>query len=122
MTETTIVLRGSGVQAARHLGIHIAVEATVNIDAQTAKRKVTGWLIDEVGNMLMGGIPQLVIAQKTIWRVPALLYSSKQGLIGEVGVVDVDTDSGIVFADDQLRDHILNNVRQIASPILSPIS
>jgi hypothetical protein len=122
MTETTIVLRGPGVQAARHLDIQIIVEATVNIDAQTARRKVTGWLLDEVGNMLMGGVPQLVIAQKASWRVPVLLYSSEQGLVGEVGIVDVDADSGTVFADDQLRDHILNNVRQIASPILSPIS
>jgi hypothetical protein len=122
MTETTIVLHGSGIQTVRHLDIQIAVEATVNIDAQTAKRRVTGWLLDEVGNMLMGGIPQLVIAQKTIWRVPALLYSSERGLIGEVGVVDVDADSGAVLADDQLRDHILSNVEQIASPILSPIS
>jgi hypothetical protein len=122
MTETTIVLRGPGVQAARHLDIQIIVEATVNIDAQTARRKVTGWLLDEVGNMLMGGVPQLVIAQKATWRVPVLLYSSEQGLVGEVGIVDVDADSGTVFADDQLRDHILNNVRQIASPIHSPIS
>lgn len=121
MTETTITFHGPGIQDNQQLDIQIAIETTVNLDAQTARRRVTGWLVSEVGNMLMGGTPRLVIAQKTVWRVPALLYSSEQGLIGEVGVVDIDADSGAVFADDQLRDHILSNVQQIASPILAPI-
>lgn len=122
MTETTITFRGPGISTTQQLDIEIAIETTVNIDAQTAKRQVTRWLISEVGNMIVGGVPRLVIARKTVWRVPALLYSSERGLIGEVGVVDVDADSGFLFADDQLRDQILDNVQQIAGSILSPVS
>jgi hypothetical protein len=121
MTETTIVLHGPGVQAARHLDIQIAIEATVNIDAQTAKRRVTGWLLNEVGNMLVAGIPRLVIGNKTVWRVPAILTSSEHGPVGEVGLVDVDAETGIPLADDNLRDHILSNVQHIISPALSPV-
>jgi len=120
MTETTIILHGSGVQTAGHLDIHIAVEATVNIDAQTARRRVTGWLLNEVGNMLVAGKQQLVIGNKTVWRVPAILTSSEHGPVGEVGLVDVDAETGIPLADDHLRDHILSNVQHLVSSILSP--
>lgn len=120
MTETTIVLHGEGVQMARHLDIQIAVEATVNVDAQTARKRVTGWLLDEVGNMLVAGTPRLIIGKKTTWRVPALLTSSQHGLIGEVGEIDVDAETGTPLADDKLRERILNNVQSTVSSPRSP--
>ncbi len=118
MTETTITFRGPGISTTQQLDIEIAIETTVNIDAQTARRRVTGWLVSEVGNMLMGGTPRLVIAQQTVWRVPALLTSSERGVVGEVGTVDVSADSGALLIDTSLPERILENARHfISSPL-----
>ena len=93
--------------------------ATVEIDALSARRKVTGWLIDEVGNMIIGGTPQLIVSKQTIWRVPAILTSTRKGVIGEVGTVDVDAKTGELKTSAELREQILNNVTHIVKPLSS---
>ncbi|MBI5082236.1 MAG: hypothetical protein HZB17_13185, partial [Chloroflexi bacterium] len=79
MTQTTISLTGGGVRDAHTLNIVISIDATINIDSQTARRRVTAWVVSEVGNMLVGGEPTLVFGKQTVWRVPIILTSSKVG-------------------------------------------
>lgn len=122
MTVMTITLNGKGVEEAQALDIRILVEATVNISAETARRKVTGWLVDEVGNMLIGGKPQLVISQQTVWRVPVMLTSSLSGIVGEVGTVDVDVTNGALKINNKLHQKILYNVEHIASPTSTSVA
>ncbi len=119
MTQTTITLTGSGIQESQNLDISISVVAAVNIDARTARRRVTSWVASEVGNMLVGGTPQLVISRKTIWRVPVLLTSSEIGMRGSVGVVDVDAENGELLIPTQTREQILHNVQQLTNTSLS---
>jgi len=107
---TTITLTGKGVEEVQALDIRISVEAIVNISAEMARRKVTGWLVDEVGNMLIGGKPQLVISQQTVWRVPAILTSFNIGTVGEVGTIDVDAVTGKLIVSHKLKQRILDNV------------
>lgn len=120
MSNTTITLSGEGVKDLNQLNVHISVEAVVNVDAKSARRRVTAWLASEVGNMLIAGEPRLVISQNTVWRLPALLTSSQQGIVSEVGCVDVDAATGDLMADDELRTQILNNVNGLIRPTLSP--
>ena len=121
MGYPTITLTGEGVQDTRELDIHISVVATVNVDARTARRHVTAWLASEVGNMLIGGTPQLVISKQTVWRVPAILTSSNVGTVGQVGTIDVDAESGETIISEELREQILDNVRHLASPAPTPV-
>ncbi|MGB0387091.1 MAG: hypothetical protein ACPGWR_19925 [Ardenticatenaceae bacterium] len=93
-----------------------SVTMTVNIDPNTARRRVTGWLISYVGNMIMGGTAQLVIINRALWRVPALLMSSKIGTVGQVGFVDVDAVTGELLVDDHLIEEILNNAQNLVHP------
>ena len=120
MAQATITLSGEGVQDIQTLNVQIAVEATVHVDAKTARKRATAWLASEVGNMLMAGTPQLVIAQQTIWRLPILLTSSVSGIVGEVGTVDVDATTGEPAVNDELKHRILANVQQLIRPTLSP--
>jgi len=113
MQQTTITLKGPGIEETEHLDIQISVDATVNITSKAARRLVTGWLVSEVGNMLLAGVPQLVIGQHIIWRVPALLTSSLSGVVGEVGAVDVDAESGTLLLDEGLQNLLLENARKI---------
>ena len=115
MTHTKITLTGSGIQQSQNLDISISVVTAVDVDAQTARRQVTAWVASEIGNMLMGGTPQLVISQKTVWRVPILLTSSEDGLLGNVGAIDVDAETGQLLTGKQIRKQILQNVQQLKS-------
>ena len=120
MVRTTITLNGKVAQEIREMEIQIPVMITVNIDAETAQRKTTGWLISEVGNMLIGGTPQLVVANRTLWQVPALLTSSKIGTVGQVGTVDVDTLTGELLVNDELIEQILENAKELFRLTHSP--
>ena len=121
MEYPTITLTGEGIQDAQELDIHISIVATVNVDARTARRRVTAWLASEVGNMLIGGTPQLVISKQTVWQVPVILTSSSVGTVGQAGTVDVDAESGEVLVSEELREQILNNVKHFASPAPTPV-
>lgn len=122
MTKTAITLQGKGVEQMDGIDIQISIQATVNVNAQTAQRRVTKWLVSEVGNMLVGGTPQLVISRETVWRVPVILTSSQVGEVDEVGSVDVNAESGDLLLDDALRDQILGSVADVNYPTLPTIS
>jgi hypothetical protein len=116
MGYPTITLVGEGIQDTQELDIHISIVATVHVDAKTARRRVTAWLVSEVGNMLVGGAPQLVISKQSVWRVPVILTSSAVGTVDQVGTVDVDSESGQILVSEELREQILDNVRNLACP------
>ncbi|MBI5054897.1 MAG: hypothetical protein HZC38_02845 [Chloroflexi bacterium] len=115
MTQTTISLTGGGVRDAHTLNIVISIDATINIDSQTARRRVTAWVVSEVGNMLVGGEPTLVIGKQTVWRVPIILTSSKVGEVGSVGVIDVNVEDGEINVSEKLREEILENAKHAVS-------
>ncbi len=71
-----IVLDGPGLTEGRQLDVTIAVHATIAVNTNTARHKVTGWPVSEVGNLMVGGDPALVIADRVVWRAPVLLTSS----------------------------------------------
>jgi hypothetical protein len=121
MGYPTITLSGDGIQDTQELNISISVVATINVDAKTARRRVTAWLVSEVGNMIIGDAPQLVIGKRSTWRVPAILTSSSAGTVGQVGTVDVDAESGEIIVSEELREQILDNVKHLASPAPTPV-
>ena len=108
--QTTVTVYGRGIEDIGALTVQVAIEATVNVNAKSARRQATIWLASEVGNMLIAGTPQLFIGQQTVWRVPVLLTSSTIGVVGNVGVVDIDTITGQLLVTDQIKDELLSNV------------
>lgn len=111
MEHTTITLTGDGLQELQSLDIQINVAATINISPQAARRRVTSWVASEVGNMLLGERPQLVVGKRTIWRVPIVLGSSTLGILGEIGAVDVDAETGEILLTETLSQEILQNAQ-----------
>jgi hypothetical protein len=123
MNNVNITLTGVGVQDTQELDIQVSIVATINIEAKAAKRQVTSWLVSEVGNMLIGGMPQLIINRaETIWRVPVILHSSSIGPIGEVGTVDVNAESGELIISHELREQLIKNAKHLVRPTPSPVS
>lgn len=121
MENVTITLSGEGLQDTEALDIQVSIAATVNIGAKAARGQVTAWLVSEVGNMLVGGEPQLIIGNRSIWRVPATLTSSEMGTVGQVGAVDVDAKSGELLISNDLREQILDNVKHLTRTTPFPV-
>lgn len=110
----SITLAGPGLPVGKRLDITVSISATIEVDAITAQRNATAWLVSDVGNLLIGDTPSLVIGQRTVWRVPALLTSPTRGVIGQIGTVDVDAVTGEALVDSQLTQDLLAHARHLA--------
>ncbi|MFN8468799.1 MAG: hypothetical protein U0X20_27030 [Caldilineaceae bacterium] len=86
--------------------IEVSVSARINITDVAAQRKVSRLLLDLVGTQLYGEAPSLVAGQRLVWRVPVWLGLPPAGPIGQVGTLDVDTQTGEVLYTQQLLDEL----------------
>jgi hypothetical protein len=69
--------------------------AEVEIDALTTRRKVAAWVGMDVSYMLNSDKPALGQENgRAFCHVPVLLYSSTEGVKGQVGTVKVDALTG----------------------------
>ncbi len=74
------------------LDIHRTFE--INVTAEQAHRQVNQWLFTEVSCMMGARTPKLVVGERIVWRVPAILTASHVGEVGVVGEIDVDVQTG----------------------------
>jgi hypothetical protein len=94
--------------------IELSVTAQINVTAQTAQRQVTKLLLDQVGNLLYGERPNLVAGERLLWRVPIWLALPTTGPLGQVGTLDVDTETGEILFTQQLLDEIAEHGNALA--------
>jgi hypothetical protein len=89
-------------------------ESIVNIDAITARRKVTSYIGREI-NLMMGGTEAALVYSKgrLVWRVPVILTSPFRGQIGVVGVVDVDARTGELLLPKNLEATLRTNAHAL---------
>lgn len=66
----------------------------IKITAEEARRQVDRWLFDQVSYMMTAEPPTLVLGERIVWRVPAVLTAPQVGRVGLVGTVDVDVQTG----------------------------
>lgn len=72
---------------------------SAHITAEQAQSAATGFLLDHVGNQLLAGQPHLMLSPtRATWIVPIHLAYLHTGLLGSVGVVAVDDETGLVVA------------------------
>ena len=70
-----------------------------HIDADAARAAATDFLFDHLGNQLVPGEPHtMVSAVRAVWIVPVQLAYIHTGVLGSVGVVAVDQETGQVVA------------------------
>lgn len=81
--------------------IQVHVSAPVNITPFVARQKVNLLMLDRLGNLLHAGEPEFLIADRFYWRVPVLLSTPRKGLIGQIGAVKVDAQTGEVLVEDE---------------------
>ena len=82
------------------------------IDARKARRKVSAWLVQNVGNLLMGGEPRYVAGERPVWRVPVVVSYGRRGV---AAFVDVDAQSGALLVNEQTPQEIIASVQASVS-------
>jgi hypothetical protein len=80
----------------------------IAVDSRTARRKVSTWLVRDVGNLLMGGEPEYVPGKRPVWRVPVLVTHGRQGC---AAYVDVDAQTGDLLVTEDTPQRVLADVQ-----------
>jgi len=65
------------------LSIHRS--AQLRVTAAAARKRVSRLVQSELGNLLYGGEPALVVGERIGWRVPVLLAFPDRGRVGQAG-------------------------------------
>jgi hypothetical protein len=89
---------------------------TINyqISATTARRRVSRLVASELGNLLYGGEPILKLSLQPCWAVPVMLAYPDRGLVGQVGLIEVDLGTGELLTTDKQLGEIKQNAQQLA--------
>jgi hypothetical protein len=84
----------------------------VPVDARTARRKVSAWLVRDVGSLLMGGEPEYVPGEHPVWQVPVIAPYGRQE---RAMFVDVNAHTGELLVADDTPQKILANVQSFVA-------
>lgn len=83
----------------------IEISAKQNFSAKSAQRIVGRFVADEISYLLRAGEPDLVMSRRLYWRVPVQLAFPDRGIVGVVGTLDVDVETGqIVVTPDDIAE------------------
>lgn len=96
------------------LDIKIEISAPVNITAYVAQQKVTQFVIRKIGNQLCGDPPDLHVGDRLCWSVPVVLGSPVKGIIGRVGEILVDVNTGELLVGKEKIEEITANAKSLA--------
>jgi hypothetical protein len=94
--------------------IEMSLTAQVNVTDFTAQRRVSKLLLDQVGNLLYGERPSLVVSRRLLWRVPVWLALPTTGPLSQVGTLDVDAQTGEILFTQQILEGIAERGKALA--------
>ena len=94
--------------------IEVSITSKINITAIVAQRKVSKLVLDQVSNLLYGEHPTLVAGERLLWRVPIWFGLPTTGPLGQVGAIDVDTQSGEILYTQNMLEAIANRAHELA--------
>ncbi len=90
----------------------------VRVSATAARRRVSGFVLNEISYLMGGSEPSLVIGERTVWRVPVILTFPTHGPVGTVGTIDVDAETGELYTSPQLVEEITRNAETLTARLL----
>jgi hypothetical protein len=97
---------------AAQIDVTIRVTSQLNVTAFSAKQKVAGLALSEIGTGISADEPELVVSrQRVVWRVPLQVALPD---LGRVGAIDVDAQTGEVLADHRTYQSLIQHARQLA--------
>lgn len=82
--------------------INVSVSADMNFSAVAARKLVGRYVAEEISMFLRADDPALVVSERLHWRVPVSLHLPDRGLLGSVGMLDVDVETGQVLTSPSI--------------------
>ncbi len=110
----SVQLEGLTFPRSGRVDVDIRVSADIHVTATVARRRVSRLVISEIGNLLYGGAPTLVVGERVWWRVPVMLAYPDTGPVGQVGTLDVDVETGEVLASAEKITEIADYAQFVA--------
>ncbi|MCS6843422.1 MAG: hypothetical protein NZ528_03725 [Caldilineales bacterium] len=92
----------------------IEVSAKQNFSGRSAQRLVGRFVADEISYLLRAGEPHLVVSERLYWRVPVQLAFPGRGVVGTVGALDVDVETGQIRVTPQDIAEITSHAERLA--------
>lgn len=88
-------------------GARVHVTILPGIDEQSARRKASRWLAENVGDMVIADQGQVEqVGERRVWRFGAFVTALSREPFGPVGFVDIDAESAAVLTSDMLAEEI----------------
>ena len=85
-------------------GSEVYVVVKPQLDLRQAQKKANGWLVDNVGNMVMADDGMLLQSNGSwMWRFSAYVTALSHEPYGPIGQVDVDANTGAVAVSQPIR-------------------
>ena len=113
MAEQATLL-GWPVTGQSKVNVKIEVTAQINVSAFVARQKANRFLILQAGDQLCAGEPELVVGATVCWRVPVQYAPSRRGVLGVVGHLTIDADTGeVTIADGRTVEDLLKEVEAV---------
>jgi len=95
--------------------IDVKLTANIQVTPEMARRRVSVFVGNEIADLLYGEAPDLVLRENGVyWRVPVVLASRSLGRVGNVGVIDVDVETGDLNITDQTISELEQNAQRLA--------
>ena len=122
VTTYPAVIRNGKVEAKTALelpeGSEVYVVAPSTMTAALAKRRANGWLISEVGNLLLADDGMLVAANEHwVWRFAVYMTAPTHEPWGPIGTVDISAASGAIVAPEQTKMQLYAHGRTYQRPV-----
>jgi hypothetical protein len=110
----SVQLEGVTLPKSGRVDVDIHLSADIHVTATAARRRVSRLVISEIGNLLYGGEPTLIVGERVRWHVPVMLAYPDTGPVGQVGALDVDVETGEVLATTEQLAEITNYAQFVA--------
>lgn len=94
--------------------ITIRVTQPLNVTAFSARQRVTRYVMQELSTQLGGDTPDLTVGERIYWSVPVVFTLPGKGVLGGVGTLRVDAETGELFTDPQTEQEFRHQVGQLA--------
>ena len=99
--------------AGAEVKLELTVTSKINFTAHVARIRVNKLLLDQVG-LFYGEKPSLVVGERLLWRVPVIFSTPDLGPLGQVGSLDVDTQTGEILYTQDILDSLKDHARALA--------
>lgn len=97
------------------LDVDVRLSCEVNYTAVVARRRVSGYVASNVSVLMGGEDPTLVLADRIVWRVPVVLTMPGHGVLGRVGEIDVDVETGEILVTEAILTSIKDHAKRLVA-------